>query len=435
MTPDSASALLQPLLEQARQCAQTGAGVEAAALYGRILAQAPDHAEALDFMGLQALAAGHVPQSIAYFERALATQPQNAATWKNLALAQAALGKFDEALKALDRALELAPLFPAAWLNKGAILEQSGEEEKALGAYLQALGQAEQTGMEQQGNVAPPRVTALLQRARAITRDARKRWIYRALEPLRDAHGDEALARVDRCIESHFSASPERPQQRLHYPTFLYFPGLPERGWFDRADFPWLEKIETHTNEIRQELGSVLGGDEGFRPFVEIPRDLSGAEYWREVNQSPNWNAFFFYRDGERHEENCRRCPVTAAALDSIPISRVAEHSPEAFFSVLKPGVHIPIHTGVVNVRLVTHLPLVIPPDCGIRVNGEARGWNEGECIVFDDTFEHEAWNGSDTTRVVLIFDIWNPRLTEVEQQAMKIVIEGFSGFRHAYEG
>lgn len=422
------------LAEKAGRLAQAGKLNEANALYTQLLRQSPEHPEALCFMGVQALNAGHITQSKVYFQRALKRAPQDAMSWKNLALAQGMQGAFDQALASLDRALQASPLFPAAMLEKGVILEQLGRAEEALHTCLRALAQADQVGLGQNANL-PPRLSAMLQRAQAITQAARKAWILETLKPLRDRHGNKALERVDYCLDSHFGSSPERPRKKLHYPTFLYFPGLPEQGWFNHRDFPWLERIESRTQAIRRELGTVLGeGNEGFRPFVEIPEDQAGAAYWRAVNQSADWNAFFFYRDGERNEDNCRRCPVTAEALDSIPISRVAEHSPEAFFSVLKPGVRIPRHTGVVNIRLVTHLPLLIPPDCGIRVNGEARGWNEGECIVFDDTFEHEAWNGSGTTRVVLIFDIWNPWLTAVEQQAMRTVIEGFSNFRHAHE-
>ena len=108
---------------------------------------------------------------------------------------------------------------------------------------------------------------------------------------------------------------------------------------------------------------------------------------------------------------------------------------PETFFSVLKPGAHIPPHTGVVNVRLVCHLPLIVPPDCGIRVGSETRGWKEGECIVFDDTFEHEAWNKSGQTRVVLIFDIWNPYLSASEREGMRIAIETLGRFNRAHGG
>ena len=87
----------------------------------------------------------------------------------------------------------------------------------------------------------------------------------------------------------------------------------------------------------------------------------------------------------------------------------------------------------MVNCRLVVHLPLIIPPDCGIRVGSETRGWEEGSCIVFDDTFEHEAWNRSGHTRVVLIFDIWNPHLSEAEREGMRIATEALGEFGRRY--
>jgi aspartyl/asparaginyl beta-hydroxylase (cupin superfamily) len=180
-------------------------------------------------------------------------------------------------------------------------------------------------------------------------------------------------------------------------------------------------------------LIQVLQSDEGFRPFIEMPRTHPGSAYWETLNHSPSWNAFFFYRDGKRFDNNCRRCPITSKLLDSLPLSRVAEHSPEVFFSVLKPGAYIPPHTGVINTRLVVHLPLIIPANCGIRVGDETRGWKEGECIVFDDTFEHEAWNRSDQTRAVLIFDIWNPYLSDTEKQAMRTVVEEIGHFNRLH--
>ncbi len=107
--------------------------------------------------------------------------------------------------------------------------------------------------------------------------------------------------------------------------------------------------------------------------------------------------------------------------------------SPSAMFSVLKPKTRIPPHTGVANFRLVVHLPLTLPPGCGFRVGGELREWRIGEAWVFDDTIEHEAWNESDETRIILICDVWNPRLSEEERLAISRVIaaaDAFSGNR-----
>lgn len=92
-------------------------------------------------------------------------------------------------------------------------------------------------------------------------------------------------------------------------------------------------------------------------------------------------------------------------------------------FSLLRPQTRIPPHTGVANVRLVVHLPLIVPPGCGFRVGNETRIWREGEAWVFDDTIEHEAWNDSDRDRYVLIFDVWNPRLSPAERELITAVM------------
>ncbi|MGJ3629041.1 aspartyl/asparaginyl beta-hydroxylase domain-containing protein [Sphingomonas sp. MMS24-JH45] len=133
-----------------------------------------------------------------------------------------------------------------------------------------------------------------------------------------------------------------------------------------------------------------------------------------------DWSACFLWEYGERNDEVCARCPETDAMLEALPAHRVPGKAPNAFFSVLRPNAHIPPHTGVTNTRAIVHLPLVVPPGCGFRVGGETRLWREGEAFVFDDTIEHEAWNGSDDIRIVLIFDVWNPHLSIGERRQLE---------------
>ena len=85
-------------------------------------------------------------------------------------------------------------------------------------------------------------------------------------------------------------------------------------------------------------------------------------------------------------------------------------------YSLLRPRTRIPPHVGVSNVRLVTHVPLIVPEACGFRVGNETRAWVEGQAWIFDDTIEHEAWNPTDQPRVVLLFEIWQPALTAAER-------------------
>jgi aspartate beta-hydroxylase len=121
--------------------------------------------------------------------------------------------------------------------------------------------------------------------------------------------------------------------------------------------------------------------------------------------------------------------------LEALPLGRIREHGPEVLFSVFTAGTHLLPHRGVTNIRSVAHLPLIIPRDCALQVGGEIHEWKRGEVVVFDDTFEHEAWNRSDQVRVVLIFDVWNPHLTDVEREAMRELVAAIGDFRHAVEG
>lgn len=96
----------------------------------------------------------------------------------------------------------------------------------------------------------------------------------------------------------------------------------------------------------------------------------------------------------------------------------VEEHAP-SFRGSLAPRTRIPAHTGLLNTRLICHLPLIVPPHCGaLRVGNEVRPWVEGELLIFDDSIEHEAWNDIDRDRVVLLFEIWRPEIT-AEERAM----------------
>jgi aspartate beta-hydroxylase len=68
----------------------------------------------------------------------------------------------------------------------------------------------------------------------------------------------------------------------------------------------------------------------------------------------------------------------------------------------------------------VLHLGLEIPGDCALRLTEvETVTWQPGRCFAFDDTYEHEAWNHSGSTRAILLADIWNPYLRAAEREAL----------------
>ena len=114
---------------------------------------------------------------------------------------------------------------------------------------------------------------------------------------------------------------------------------------------------------------------------------------------------------------------------ERLPLADQPGFAPTAMFSALAPNTRIPAHTGSTNVRLLTHLPLILPGPARFRVGNETRPWKMGEAWVFDDTIEHEAWNDADELRVILIFDVWNPFVEEGERPLVNALLKARSDF------
>lgn len=112
------------------------------------------------------------------------------------------------------------------------------------------------------------------------------------------------------------------------------------------------------------------------------------------------------------------------AACSKARLAEFGLISPSLYFSVLEPNSRIAPHTGITNARLIAHLPLIVPDNCGFRVGGETRQWKVGKAMVFDDMTDHEAWNDSDRIRVVLIADLWRPELSNPERAAVSDLMD-----------
>lgn len=135
---------------------------------------------------------------------------------------------------------------------------------------------------------------------------------------------------------------------------------------------------------------------------------------------NPDWTACYLWKNGSAVAEVQQRCPRTVAALARLPLATVPGRAPNVLFSLLRPGAHIPPHHGFLNTRCIVHLPLIVPasdPPCRLRVGAETQAWQEGQVLIFDDSFEHEAWNPSAELRVVLLFEVWRPELSALERE------------------
>nr|WP_255220118.1 aspartyl/asparaginyl beta-hydroxylase domain-containing protein [Burkholderia glumae] len=153
------------------------------------------------------------------------------------------------------------------------------------------------------------------------------------------------------------------------------------------------------------------------RPSMLLPYEEQVAGRFDHIGRA-DWGTFDFRRKSQREvEENCRRCPGTAALMHRV--ETYLNPGGAFIFSVIQGGTKIPPHSDSTNIKLTCQLPLLVPPGSRLRVGAETRGWPEGRAILFDDTFEHESWNDSDQPRVCLLVDIWHPGLTQAERAAI----------------
>ena len=211
-------------------------------------------------------------------------------------------------------------------------------------------------------------------------------------------------------------------------PRYYYFPALPQIQFYANEQFPWLASVEAATDAMRAELLEVMQDPTAFSPYVTGHANRPRSDQQGMLN-NPAWSAFYLWKNGEPVAGNAERCPRTLEALRDVPLAMVPNRSPSILFSLLKPGAHIPPHNGLVNTRLICHLPLVVPGPSRFRVGNETRNWAEGRAWLFDDTIEHEAWNDSDRTRVILLFDVWRPELSAEEQQLVVDLFEAIDAY------
>jgi tetratricopeptide (TPR) repeat protein len=127
------------LFDQAVHLHQRGELLQAEALYRRIVAQAPNHADALHLLGVVVLQLGRPHECEPLIQRAIAINPQSAIYHGNLGRAFLAQGKFGEAETCCRKALSLRPDLADAHHNLGVTYQQTGRPREAIAHLHQAI--------------------------------------------------------------------------------------------------------------------------------------------------------------------------------------------------------------------------------------------------------------------------------------------------------
>ena len=368
---------------------------------------------------IAALREGRARESRQVAAQAVALGADNASIWGVLAMACRDLGDLPSAQSAAERSIAHEPRNPRAFVVKGDVYHAGGNARAAAAFYRDALKFATPEN-------SPADMREELQRAQI-----RVAAFQRDFERYLDEKMRAFVAACDtdtRRMRDALDILCGRRQVYYQQPRHFLFPGLTARGFYEASAFSWVPALEASAGDIRSELDALLERNTPFSPYLTASAERPAYDNHGMADNS-DWSAFYLWRDGEALADNQALCPKTTAAIKRAPLVFSGKRCPSVLFSRLKAGAGIPAHTGMINTRLIAHLGLIVPEGCGFRVGNDSRPWAPGKVWLFDDTIEHEAWNRSDKDRIILIFEVWKPELSEAERAFVSRILQAVDDY------
>lgn len=321
-----------------------------------------------------------------------------------------------------DGLLTAAPNAILGLIWKADCLSKRGELQKASVHYTAALRAAEEA------DALPEPTQRDLQRVKKEIEEIRRTYSWHL-----DGHLRSRGITPENCSRSFAEAfaalaGTHEPPIGLQRPSMLHYPGLPERCYYERDNFDWTAGLEAASEDIRTEFEAARVQPGALQSLGERrTEDLADGGGAQGV---PDLSAYLLWNNGAPDKDHLAQCPKTAALLESFPRPQFPNTSPIAAFWRFAPETRIMPRNGLLNSRLIGHLPLIVSAACGLAVNGERRAWEAGKLIVFDDSIEHEIWNEGETEAVVLLFDIARPEIDDADQKALAALFEAVDSFR-----
>ena len=364
------------------------------------------HFAALRTAADNAMRMGNHGEAARLLEELASTGTEDGGTYLRLAVVRRSLGDLGGALSAASMATRIEPTNFIALLLRASLYETFGSYDLAARISRAALQHA-----PNEVNL-PPQIREQLRRARdRAAADAE--WRHAAANWQPSSPIGPAGQRIEGFRQDALRNAEAGPTADVKF----IIPDLPTQEFFDPVGFAGLPELEAATDVVRTEFLDLM--EAKGRKFTPHLHGNAGAVAEGGRPSAGAWSMVHLIRDGILVEENASLCPETMRLYSALSTPEFGLISPTLNFSLLDPYARISPHTGVTNARLIMHLPLIVPEDCGLRVGQTTREWIVGQALVFDDMIEHEAWNDSDQLRVVLIADLWHPELSAPEREAI----------------
>jgi hypothetical protein len=202
--------------------------------------------------------------------------------------------------------------------------------------------------------------------------------------------------------------------------TYIYYPGLENKWKYSTKEIVSDNKATLELQNLSKLAKSIQ--NERSEPYVS-ETELTPPEF-DELKGTYNWAAIKLKIGNEILNDTKESLEILGIVENYFDLADFPPMAPEVMISRLKPNTVIKPHHGITNIKLTVHIPIDVPEgDLGLKVLDDIYRWESNTIFIFDDTYNHEAWNQADKTRSVLIFDIWNPQLLEVEKSLIKFTV------------
>ncbi|NQZ83159.1 MAG: aspartyl/asparaginyl beta-hydroxylase domain-containing protein [Colwellia sp.] len=341
--------------------------------------------------------------------------PQDVEQIYRLAVIEEQIGDPEKAMLAYLQCINSAKNYMIAYLYAGYFFQQQGQTERALAIY--SLGNdidGQLINLHKLDNV------SYETKLRSYNADIALKKHFCALHQMSLSLDNQQSKIQNEKSRIQSAIWPQTHTENVTYlteqqkPHMFYVPELLALPVHSYHSHPWYKNVEENFLLIKEELANIVDNvlSDG-EPYLDKSFEQKG---FKGLAGSKNWSALHLYNNGVANDELLKRMPLTSKLLDSLPLYKLNDKPFEVFFSLLKAGQHIKPHYGLSNHTLTVHLPLVVPKGGYLRVANEKVNWQEGQLIIFDDSFEHEAINLSQEDRVVLIFSVWHQELSELDQ-------------------
>ena len=340
--------------------------------------------------------------------------PADAGNWHRRAVIEEQIGDWSKAGACHYQCIQVAPSHAIAYLYAGSWLQQSNNSEAAAASYslAQEIDPLILELWKSQHESEPTRIKS--KQANQLLRhflSTQHRHLF-----------DKTNSRIKDAVWVQNHDSQLNHISSRYSPDLFHIPGLSNKAFFEAQNFVWAESFCNQTQTIKNELDHALkqpAEELGLRPY--LPSEIQATPSLQHLLGSPNWTAIDLYRDGQLNSQTADKFPNTLDIIHSVPTYGLDKTPFEVFFSVLQPKTAIGEHFGQSNHSLTVHLGLDTPSGGYLSVDKEKRYWREGELLIFNDSYLHSAHNTTDQQRIVLLFSIWHPSLTDEERTDVQL--------------